>query len=133
MLQKGIHTTYSENTLLFRQPPHDISEIVNPSGDQESQQLLEGLLHFRNTLLVHKLLHFHEPIPDIKDLNGLIRLFQKADCLNELLDVISEYLSQRRAANVDNLHSAPFKIIYDMAANVNDANSHTGELSQSEI
>jgi hypothetical protein len=121
-----------------------IYRIVNPSGDQESQQLLEELLDFRNILLIQKLQHFHEPIPDIKDLNihnrekqlfkPLIRLFQKAECLGELLDVISDYLSQRRAANVDNLHSALFKIIYDMVfVNVNDTNSNNVELSQSEI
>jgi hypothetical protein len=131
--------------LNLRYLAHDISEIVNPSGDQERQDLLEELLHFRNTLLIHKLLHFHEPILDVKDLNihnrekqlfkPLIRLFQKAECLDQLLDVISEYLSQRRAANVDNLHSALFKVTYDMAVNVNVnvANSHTVELSQPEI
>jgi hypothetical protein len=140
---KGFNQRIVEIHCFSGNPPHDISEIVNPSGDQESQDLLDELLDFRNTLLIHKLLHLHEPIPDVKGLNihnrekqlfkPLIRLFQKAECLDELLDVISEYLSQRRAANVDNLHSALFKVIYDMAVNVNDANSNTVELSQSEI
>jgi hypothetical protein len=124
-------------------PPHDISEVVNPAGDHESQELLDELLDFRNVLLIHKLLRFHEPLPDIKDLNihnrekqlfkPLIRLFQNADCLSELLDVISEYISQRRAENVDNIHAALFNILHDMAKNVGDASSNTVELSQPEI
>jgi len=124
-------------------PPHDISEVVNPAGDHESQELLDELLDFRNVLLIHKMLHLHEPLPDVKDLNihnrekqlfkPLIRLFQNADCLSELLDVISEYISQRRAENVDNLHAALFNILQGMVENVGDASSNTIEISQPEI
>src|SRR3954453_6728425 len=49
--------------------PYDISEVVNTAGDQENQELLDELLGFRNTLLIYKLMHFHEPLPDIRDLN----------------------------------------------------------------
>lgn len=139
---KGFNQRIVEIHCFAGHPPYDIAEVVNPAGDEENQVLLDELLEFRNLLLIHKLLHFHEPLPDVKDLNiynrekqlfkPLIRLFQKADCINELLDVISEYLSQRRAANIDNLHAALFKVLYDMAT-VNGTNSHTVELSQSEI
>jgi hypothetical protein len=126
-------------------PPYDISEIVNPAGDQENQALLDELMEFRNTLLLYRLLHFHEPLPDVKDLNihnrekqlfkPVIRLFQNADCLDELLNVISDYLSQRRAANVDNLHAMLFKVIYDMAVKnaAAAAAASTTELEQKEI
>ena len=76
-------------------PPYDISEIKDPAGDAENQALLDELLEFRNTLLVYKLLHYHEPISDIRDLNirnrekqlfkPLIRLFQNEPCLDEIL------------------------------------------------
>ena len=56
-----------------------------------------------NTLLVFRLLHFHEKIPDIK-LNikrrekqlfkPIIRIFQNSKALVELLPVISKYVTR---------------------------------------
>jgi hypothetical protein len=66
---KGFVQRIVEVNCFAGNPPCDISEFVNPAGDQENQKLLDELLDFRNTLLIYKLLHFHEPIPDIKDLN----------------------------------------------------------------
>jgi hypothetical protein len=98
--------------------------VVNPAGDQENQMLRDELLAFRNTLLIYKLLHFHEPIPDIKDLNiknrekqlfkPLIRLFQNEECLSEILKVVSEYISKKRAASVDSLHAYLYRAMKEM-------------------
>jgi len=126
---KGFVQRIIEVNCFAGNPPCDISEIVNPAGDQENQKLLDELLEFRNILLIYKLLHFHEPIPDIKDLNiknrekqlfkPLIRLFQKEECLGEILKVISEYISKKRAASVDSLQAYLYKTIKKMMATKN--------------
>jgi hypothetical protein len=121
---KGFKQRIIEIQCFAGNPPCDILEIVNPAGDSENQKLLDELLDFRNTLLIHKLLHIHEPIPDIKDLNihnrekqlfkPLIRLFQYEPCLQALLGVISEHISKKRAANVDSLHAYLYRTIKTM-------------------
>jgi len=47
-------------------PQYDISEVINPAGEEEHEGLLNELLETRKNLLVYKLLHFHDKIPDIK-------------------------------------------------------------------
>ena len=66
---KGFVQRIVEVNCFAGNPPCDISELVNPAGDQENQNLRDELLEFRNILLIYKLVHFHEPISDIKDLN----------------------------------------------------------------
>ena len=93
---------------VYGSPKYDISEVANPAGEEEYQQLLDELLDTRNTLLVYRLLHFKDKIPDIK-LNiqnrekqlfkPVLRVFQNTQTLNELLPVISKYISQRRENN----------------------------------
>src|SRR5205823_3256069 len=83
-------------------------DVINDAGEQEYKELLDELLEFRNTLLIYKLLHYREPIPEVRNLNiknierqlfkPLIRLFQNEPCLDEILKVISEYISKRWAA-----------------------------------
>ena len=63
--------------------------------------------------MIYKLLHFHDKIPDIK-LNienrekqlfkPIVRIFQNSqEVLDELLPVISNYVSQKRESNADTL------------------------------
>ena len=47
-------------------PQYDISEVINPAGEEEHQLLLNELLETRKNLLIYKLLHFHDKIPDIQ-------------------------------------------------------------------
>ena len=126
---KGFIQRIVEINCFAGNPPCDISEVVNPAGDQENQKLLDELLEFRNTLLIYKLLHFHEPIPDIKDLNiknrekqlfkPLIRLFQNEECLSEILKVVSEYISKKRAASVNSLHAYLYRTMKEMMVSQN--------------
>lgn len=74
-------------------------------------------------MLIARLLHFHEKIPDVK-LNikrrekqlfkPIIRIFQNAKTLDELLPVISKYVTQRREANFSTLHAFLYRAVRDM-------------------
>ena len=44
----------------------DISEVVNPGGDEEFQELLDELNDLRNTLFCYRLIHSKDKIPNIK-------------------------------------------------------------------
>src|SRR5918993_803016 len=111
-------------------PQYDISEVINPAGEEEHHTLLTELLETRKNLLIYKLLHFHDKIPDIQ-LNidnrekqlfkPIVRIFQNSkDVLDELLPVISNYVSQKRESNADSLHSRIYQLINRM---IKDENS----------
>jgi len=111
---KGLNQRIIEIQCVYGFPKYDISEVVNPAGDNELQELLDELINVRNTLLIYRLLHFHENIPDI-ELNlqnrekqlfkSIIRLFQNTDTLAELLPVVSKYVSQKREQNADSFNA----------------------------
>jgi hypothetical protein len=119
---------FAERTIIIHcmhgNPHYDISEIVNPAGEQEHQRLLDELINFRNDMLIYRLLHYHEAIPDVK-LNisnrekqlfkPIIRLFHKTDAWkNELRFVVSKYISQRRRNNAESLNAFLYKLVKDL-------------------
>lgn len=69
---KGFNQRIIELPCVFGFPQYDISEVVNPAGEQKFQSLLDELNSTRNSLLVYRLLHFHEPISNIElhDMTG---------------------------------------------------------------
>jgi hypothetical protein len=127
---KGFNQRIVELPCYYGFPKYDISEVVNPAGEEEYQQLLDELLETRNLLLLYRLLHFKDKIPDIK-LNiknrekqlfkPILRIFQNTPTLNELLPVISKYISQRRESNANTLHAFLFRTIKDLIKAQNTA------------
>jgi hypothetical protein len=73
--------------------------------------------------LQYRLLHFHEKIPNIK-LNiqnrekqlfkPVLRVFQGAKTLSELLPVISKYVNQGRESNANTLHAFLYELVTDL-------------------
>jgi hypothetical protein len=63
---KGFNQRTIELPCVYGFPQYDISEVANPAGEEEYQELLDELMGTRNTLLVYRLLHFKDKIPDIK-------------------------------------------------------------------
>jgi hypothetical protein len=111
LMAKGFNQRIVELACTYGNPPYDISEVLNPAGEQEFQKLIDELDDFRNTLLIHRLLHFHEKISNIQvNLSArerqlfkpLIRVYQNhPTTLKELLYVISKFVSQRRKNNTN--------------------------------
>jgi len=111
---KGFNQRTIELPCVYGFPQYDISEVANPAGEEEYQELLDELLDIRNTLLVYRLLHFKDKIPDIKlNIQGrekqlfkpILRVFRYTQTQNELLPVISKYISQRRENNANTLNA----------------------------
>ena len=104
-------------------PAYDISEIVDNTGDEEFTALRNELNDIRNILLMSRLLHFHQKIPNVK-LNikrrekqlfkPIIRIFQNSSVLAELLPVISNYIVQKREVVGTSLHAFLYRQIKDI-------------------
>jgi hypothetical protein len=137
MKAKGFNQRILEIPCVYGFPDHDISEVANPAGDDEFQDLLDELLDARNKLLIYRLQHHHNKIPNIKVnlknrekqlFKPILRVFQKTSTLNELLPVVSEYVSQKRQANANTLHAYLYGIVKDL---INKKNSY--ELENADI
>jgi hypothetical protein len=92
-------------------------------GDDHFTDLLQELEQTRNLLFIHRLLHHDDKFPDIKlELTGrekqlfkpILRLFQKTKTQKELEPIISDYINDRRAGNVDSLHAYLYKVITEL-------------------
>jgi hypothetical protein len=101
-------------------PQYDITEITNPMGDEDFTDLKQELEETRNLLFIYRLLDHDHKFPDIKlDLTGrekqlfkpILRIFQKTRTQKELEPIISDYINDRRAGNVDSLHAYLYKVI----------------------
>jgi hypothetical protein len=92
-------------------------------GDEDFTNLKQELEETRNLLFIYRLLDCDHRFPDIKlDLTGrekqlfkpILRLFQKTETQKELEPIISDYINDRRAGNVDSLHAYLYKVITEL-------------------
>ena len=132
---KGFNQRIIELSCVYGFPQYDISEVVNPAGEEEYQELLNELTETRNLLLVYRLLHYKDKIPDVK-LNienrekqlfkPLIRVFQNTETLKELLPIISKYVHQKRESNANSLHAFLYRTIRDLISAQNTTELESG-------
>lgn len=104
-------------------PKCDISEVTDPAGDNEYEDLLNELNDLRNLLFCHRLVHFNDKIPNI-NLNiynrekqlfkPLLRLFQGTRTFDTLRPVISKYINERRDSKANSLHAFLYRIVRDL-------------------
>jgi hypothetical protein len=120
---KGFIQRCIEIQCSFGNPKLDITEVTNPAGEAEFQDLLDELNETSNILLMVRLLHFHSVIHDVKlNIRGrekqlfkpVIRIFQKTDILAELLPVVRNYIIQKREANKSSLQAFLYRIIKEL-------------------
>jgi hypothetical protein len=120
---RGFNQRIIDLACIYGFPQYDISEVVNPAGEDRFQDLLDELNETRNMLLIFRLVHFKDKIPNIQ-LNiknrekqlfkPVLRLFQNTETLNELLPVISKYVSQRRESNANTLYAFLYRTIMEL-------------------
>jgi hypothetical protein len=101
-------------------PKYDIIEVSNPMGEKKFLELLQKLEEVRNPALIYRIRHHDDKFPDIPlNITGrekqlfkpILRIFNNTETQKELEDVISNYINERRAANVDSQHAFIFWII----------------------
>ena len=104
-------------------PQYDISEVVDESGDEKLNRLYEELMNTRKLLLMYRLLHYNEAIPDIK-LNiknrykqltkPVLRLFQNTESVNQITQSLSKYLIEKNEEKINSLDSALLFLLLDL-------------------
>ena len=106
-------------------PQYDISEVVNDAGDEQFKKLYEELMNTRKLLLMYRLLHHNDAIPNVK-LNlknrykqltkPLIRLFQNSESLDGIIKSLSKYLIEKNEEKINSLDSGLLFLIIDLVA-----------------
>ena len=106
-------------------PQFDISEIVNDAGDEQFKELYEELINTRKLLLIYRLLHHNDAIPNV-ELNiknrykqltkPLIRLFQNSESLDEIIKSLSKYVIEKNEEKINSLDSALLFLVIDLVA-----------------
>lgn len=134
---KGFNQRIIELPCVYGFPEFDISEVVNPAGEWEHTKLLGELMEVRNSLLIYRLQHCQDALPDIKTnlknrekqlFKPILRVFHSTNVLDELLPVISKYVSQKREANANTLYAFIYRVIRHL---IRENNSY--ELESKEI
>jgi len=101
-------------------PKFDIIEVSNPMGEQKFIEQLQELEKVRNLLLAYRLVRHDIKFPDIPlNITGrekqlfkpTLRIFNGYETQKDLEAVISHYINERRAANVDSQHAFIFWIV----------------------
>jgi hypothetical protein len=95
-------------------PQADIKEVIDPQGDPCRTRLYDKLVEFRKLMLVYRLIHFKDSIPDI-DINvrrrnkelckPYIQLFYGSESQREVEQTLEKFLqfkSERKAASIEN-------------------------------
>ena len=108
----------------YGSPRCDIAEVIEPGGDKKLQALLNALSRLRNMLLIHRLLHYYDEMPNvelnIKDrekqlFKPIFRVFQKSrKALKELKLGINKYLSDYRKRRANTFHAALYRVVTDL-------------------
>lgn len=106
-------------------PKYDISEVINDAGDEKLKECYQELIQIRKLLLMFRLLHHTDSFPDIK-LNiknrykqltkPLLRLFQKTQVVNEIIESLSKYLVEKNEEKIDSFESMLLSVVIDLVA-----------------
>jgi hypothetical protein len=86
-------------------PRYKIDKVIEPAGDEEYEKIRAQLLYLRKLLFAYRLIHFSEPIPDVKlNITGrdeelcssLIRLFKNAKALEIVKDTLYRFIIEKK-------------------------------------
>ena len=124
-IAKGVNTRILPINTFKGETKYDIKEVLNPTdtGGKQNKELLNELEDFRKLLLVYRLMHFKDPIPDLdigidgrdKELvKHLIQLFYGSKCLEEIVKSLQKFLDLKNQKKETSLEHALFPIISDV-------------------
>jgi hypothetical protein len=101
------------------QPKYIIDKVVNPAGDSLLEKLNAQLQKLRKLLFAYRLIHYWEPILDLKlNIDGrdeelcspLVRLFRNSKVLPTIMSALYEFVKEKRQTNADSLEYKIFTI-----------------------
>ncbi|MFL6411962.1 MAG: hypothetical protein ACJ71K_12085 [Nitrososphaeraceae archaeon] len=120
---KGVLDRTFSYTTYKGKPQNDVKEILNPAGDQGRQQLFDQLVDFRKLMLVYRLIHFKDAIPDIDiGLDGrdkelckpLLQLFDNAESYPEIRATLQKFLDAKNQKKSNLIEAALLPLIVNI-------------------
>jgi hypothetical protein len=105
------------------QPKYIIDKVVNPAGDPQLEKLNAQLQKLRKLLFAYRLIHYWEPILDLKlNIDGrdeelcspLVRLFRNSKMLPTIMSALYEFVKEKRQTNADSLEYKMLTIIKEI-------------------
>ena len=120
-IAKGVNSRTFPINCIKGSTKHDIKEALNPTntGGPEKEKLLE-LMNFRKLLLIYRLKHFKDPIPDLdvgvegreKELvKHSIQLFYGSKCLSEVIETLQKFLDNKNEKKDSSIESILLKVV----------------------
>jgi hypothetical protein len=128
-LNQSIARGVNDRTFLHKcikgDPKYDIKEVLNPTdtGGSEKDKLLKELIDFRKLLLIYRLIHFKDPIPDLdigivgrdKELaKPLIQLFHNSEAQNEIIKNLQKILDLKNQKKQNTLEVVLLPIVVNL-------------------
>jgi hypothetical protein len=123
-------------------PKIDIGDVLEHENDPKNMKVLRHLEHLRKLLFAYRLIHYNEPIPDIRIpgvrgrdrelIKPLLRLFKKhgeATSLEMVKDALYYFVRERNKFVIENFNAAMHTLIKDIIKN----NRGNPEIIRSEI
>ena len=123
---------FSERIFLIKctpgSPQYDISEITNDAGDPEHKKLYREIEDLRKLLLVYRILHYDDQIPDLelstknrdKQLcKPLLRLFNNTKAQDEIITSLSKFLAEKKNKKLDSFDAYLYSVVSDLVKEEN--------------
>ena len=124
-IAKGVNSRAFPIGCIKGSTKHDIKEVLNPTntGGPQKEKLLKELMDFRKLLLVYRIKHFKDPIPDLdvgvegrdKELvKHSIQLFYGSKCLKEVIETLQYFLDLKNEKKESTIESILLKVVADL-------------------
>lgn len=103
----------------------DIKKVMREEIKTHRQQMLyDNILDFRKLLLIFRLLHFNDPLPELdigvigrdRELcEPLIRLFYGTDAQSEVVDCLQTFLDEKNETKKNGIDEVVYALVLDLA------------------
>ena len=121
-IARGVNTRILPINCFKASAKYDIKEVLNPTdtGGPQNKELLNEIEDFRKLLLIYRLIHFKDTIPDLdigvegrdKELvKPLVQLFYGSNSLNLLIESLQKFLDLKNGKKESSIDYALLPII----------------------
>ena len=124
---KGVYDRTFSSTAYPGDPKFDIKETLNPQGNAACQSRLDQLRAFRKLLLIYRLVHFKDQVPDIdtglkrrnRELcKPILQLFHdsRVETQTEIKSMLEHFLSVKKHRKQNTIEVALYPIVVNLVS-----------------
>jgi hypothetical protein len=93
-------------------PQYDISEVVNDAGDPQHKKLYREIDDLQKLLLIYRIIHYDDQIPNVQLSKPVIRLFNNTKALEEIVASLTKFLYAKHQKKINSLDLYLFSQLY---------------------